>query len=70
MEEARKADFQGQSAIDFTLTFAVAGTNMVSHSRYIRYPDRFYQQIVTAPAGINADKDVRKFLESFEMKTR
>ncbi len=67
VEEARKADFQGHPAIDFTLTFAVAGTKMVSHSRYIRYPDRFFQLIVTAPAGADAERDAQRFFESFHM---
>ena len=67
VEEARNADFQGHPAIEFTLSFASDGANLVSHSRYIRYQDRFFQQIVTAPAGTNAEGDVRKFFESFQV---
>ena len=70
VEEARNADFQGQPAIEFTLTFSIDGAKMVSHSRYVRFSDRFYQLIVTAPAGTNAEQDVRKFLESFDVETK
>jgi len=70
VEEARNADFQGQPAIEFTLTYSLEGTNMVSHSKYIRGPDCFYQLIVTAPAGTKADEDVRRFWESFKIESK
>jgi hypothetical protein len=66
VEEARNADFQGQPAIEFTLTFSIDGAKMVSHSRYVRFPDRFYQLIVTTPARTDAEEDVRRFFESFK----
>jgi hypothetical protein len=70
VEESRDADFQGHPGIEFTLAFAIDGVKMVSHSRYVRCQDRFYQVIVTAPGGTNAEQDVRKFLGSFEVNSK
>jgi hypothetical protein len=70
IEEARNTEVQGQPAIEFTLSFSIDGRNMVSHSRYIRFPECIYQQIVTAPAGMNVKKDVRRFWDSFQVGTK
>jgi hypothetical protein len=66
VEEARNAEFQGQPAIEFTLTYSLEGANMISHSKYIRGRNCFYQLIVTAPAGIDVEQDARRFFESFK----
>ena len=70
IEEARNTEVQDQPAIVFTLSFSIDGRNMVSHSRYVRFPECIYQQIVTVHAGTNADKDVQKFFESLKVGTK
>lgn len=69
IEEARNTEVQGQPAIEFTFSFSIDGRNMVSHSRYVRFPKCFYQQIVTVPVGTNVEEDVRRFWESFQVQT-
>lgn len=70
IEEARNTEVQGQPAIEFTLSFSIDGRNMVSRSRYVRFPVCIYQQIVTVPAGTNVEQEVRRFLASFEVEAR
>ena len=70
VEEARNADVQGEPAIEFTLSFTLQGADMVSYTRYVRCKGRFYQQIVTAPAGTSRDPDIQKFFGSFQLETK
>ena len=67
--EAREADVQGEPAIEFKLAFSINGTDMVTHTRYVRCQDRFYQQIVTSPAETSVAEDTRKFFGSFKLAT-
>lgn len=69
IEEARNTEVQDQPAIVFTLSFSIDGRNMVSHSRYVRFPECIYQQIVTVPIEVNAEHDTRKFFNAFRVVT-
>lgn len=66
--ESTTVDVQGNPAIEFTLAFTVAKVDMVSHTRYVRCRNRFYQLIVTVPAESQADDDIRTFFESFRIE--
>ena len=69
VEETRNTKVQGQPAIEFTLSFNLAGADTVSHTRYIRCQGRLYQQIVTTTAGTSRDQDIQKFFRSFQLET-
>ena len=69
MNDARNVDFHGCPGIEFTLTFTSDGAKFQAHSRSIRCGNRYYEQIVTLPAGKNADTNVRRFFDSFQVDT-
>jgi hypothetical protein len=66
--ESKIVDVQGQPAIEFTLEFTVEGEEMASHTRYVRCRNHLYQLIVTAPATVPAEEEVRKFFDSFRIE--
>jgi hypothetical protein len=69
LAESKNLQVQGEPAIEFTLSFAVEGEEMVSHTRYVRCGNRFHQLIVTAIADEEMEGDVHKFFDSFRVET-
>ena len=69
VKDTKDTDCHGLPAIEFTFNVTMDGDKMETHSRYVRIRDRFYQQLVTVPAGAKRDEDVRKFFDSFRVDT-
>ena len=68
VKDEKDVEFHGLPATEFVLTLGSDGLEVETHNRFVRVGDRFYQQIVTVPAGTDAQWEVRKFFDSFEVQ--